>query len=257
MTNNLHFFRNIVLLSVFIGSLSLVSGCSGLPTKKAGELPAQHSVDTVVRDDVTYAIDVYDPLEGFNRGMYRFNAGFDRYIFLPVVGAYATVLPDPVEDSVSNFFNNIFELHNLANNILQLKPAGTLDTFWRIVINTTFGVAGLFDVATEMGINERDEDFGQTLGHYGLGNGPYLVLPILGPSNLRDFTGNVVDSFAFTEADPLDFDDHDDREMAFNLLNAIDRRHRTTFRYYDSGSPFEYELVRMLYTKKRELDISR
>jgi phospholipid-binding lipoprotein MlaA len=147
---------------------------------------------------------------------------------------------------------------NLANNILQLKPEGTLDTFWRLVINTTFGIAGLLDVATEMGIYEREEDFGQTLGHYGLGNGPYLVVPILGPSNLRDLTGNVVDSVAFNAIDPLDLDDHsEDRKIVFNLLNAIDRRHNIGFRYYDSGSPFEYELVRALYTKKRELDIAR
>lgn len=257
MTHSINLIRSLLLFGI-AGSLLFLSGCSGMPKQQAGETPAQYSVDAVVRDDVTYTIDVYDPWEGFNRGVYRFNAGFDRYIFLPVVGAYSTVLPDPVEDSVSNFYNNIFELNNLANNILQLKGEGTLDTFWRIVINTSFGIAGLFDVATEMGINERDEDFGQTLGHYGLGNGPFLVVPILGPSNLRDFTGNVVDSVAFNEIDPLDFDDHhDDRKIAFNLLNAIDRRHRTGFRYYDSGSPFEYELVRMLYTKKRDLDIAR
>jgi phospholipid-binding lipoprotein MlaA len=244
-------------LVTIVGSLVLLAGCSSIPEQQTGETPAQHPVDDVVRDDVTYPIDVYDPWEGFNRGMYRFNAGFDRYIFLPVVGAYAAVMPDPVEDSVSNFFNNIFELTNLTNNILQLKPEGTLDTAWRIIINTTFGLAGLFDVATEMGIHERDEDFGQTLGHYGAGNGPYIILPVLGPSNLRDTTGIVVDSLVFTEIDPLNLDDHSDREIAFHLLNAIDRRHRTGFRYYDTGSPFEYELVRMLYTRKRELDIAR
>jgi len=257
MTHSINLIRSL-LLPGMIGSLLFLSGCSGVPQKQAGETPAQYSADAVVRDDVTYAIDEYDPWEGFNRGMYRFNAGFDRYVFLPVVGAYSTVLPDPVEDSVSNFYKNIFELTNLTNNILQLKGEATLDTFWRLVINTTFGIAGLFDVATEMGINERAEDFGQTLGHYGLGNGPYLVVPILGPSNLRDFSGNIVDSVAFNAIDPLDLDDNnEERKLVFNLLNAIDRRHRIGFRYYDSGSPFEYELVRALYTRKRELDISR
>lgn len=240
-----------------IGALMLLAGCSGMPQKQAGELPAQHSVDDVVRDDVTYAIDIYDPWEGFNRGMYRFNAGFDRYVFLPVVGAYATVMPDFAEDGVSNFFNNIFELTNLTNSILQLKFASTMDTTARILINTTIGIAGLFDVATRLGIYERNEDFGQTLGRYGVGNGPFIVLPILGPSNLRDTTGNVVDSLAFAEIDPLNLDDHSKREVGFHLLNAIDRRHRIGFRYYDSGSPFEYELVRLLYTKQRELEIAR
>jgi len=255
MAYNNHLSRKI-LLSGVIGSLLLLSACSMVPVKQIGETPAQHSVENVVRDDITYTIDVYDPWEGFNRGMYRFNAGFDRYIFLPAVGTYAAVLPDPVEDGVSNFFSNIFEIINLTNNILQLKPEAAQDTTTRILINTTVGLAGLFDVATEMGIHERKEDFGQTLGHYGVGNGPYVVLPIMGPSNLRDTAGNIVDSVTFTAIDPLNLDDHDDREIAFHLLNAIDRRHRTGFRYYDSGSPFEYELVRMLYTKKRELDIA-
>lgn len=257
MTQFINLIRSLLLPGI-IGSLLFLSGCSGMPQKQPGELPAQHSVDDVVRDDVTYAIDVYDPWEGFNRGIYRFNAGFDKYIFLPVVGAYSAILPDPIEDGISNFFNNIFELTNLMNNILQLKGQGTVDTAMRLLTNTTIGLAGIFDVATRMGFEERDEDFGQTLGHYGAGNGPFLVLPILGPSNLRDFTGNVVDVVAFQEIDPLNFDGHhDDRELIFNTLNAIDRRHRTSFRYYDSGSPFEYELVRLLYTKKRELDIAR
>lgn len=256
MTHNLNLVRGILLSSVIVGLL-LLSGCSGLPQKQAGELPAQYPVDAVVRDDVTYPIDVYDPWEGFNRGMYRFNAGFDRYIFLPVVGAYAAVLPDPVENGVSNFFSNLFEITNLTNAILQLKPKASLETIGRILINTTIGIAGLFDVASNLGINEHEEDFGQTLGHYGVGNGPFIVLPVLGPSNLRDTTGNIVDSLAFTGIDPLNLDDHSTREVVFHTLNAIDRRHRTGFRYYDSGSPFEYELVRMLYTKKRELDIAR
>lgn len=256
MTHSINLIRSLLLPGI-IGSLLILSGCSGMPQKQPGELPAQHSVDDIVRDDVTYPIDIYDPWEGFNRGVYRFNAGFDKYVFLPVVGAYSTVTPDPVEDGISNFFSNIFELTNLMNNILQLKGQGTVDTAMRFMINSTIGLAGLFDAATRMGFAERDEDFGQTLGHYGVGNGPFLVVPILGPSNLRDFSGNIVDSVAFNEIDPLDFDDHSDREIAFHLLNAIDRRHRTSFRYYDSGSPFEYELVRLLYNKKRELDIAR
>lgn len=235
----------------------LLSGCSAIPEKQAGELPAQHTIESVVRDDVTYAIDVYDPWEGFNRGMYRFNAGFDRYIFLPIVGAYSTVMPDVLEDGVSNFFNNLFEITNLTNSILQLKPKATLETTGRILINTTLGIAGLFDVATKMGIYEHEEDFGQTLGHYGVGDGPYVVLPILGPSNLRDATGNLVDALAFSEIDPLNLDGHNDREVVFHFLNAIDRRHRISFRYFDTGSPFEYELVRKLYTQKRKLDIER
>ena len=100
MTHALRFIR-CILLSGVIGGLILLSGCSALPEKHANESPAQYPVDSVVRDDVTYPIDVYDPWEGFNRGMYRFNAGFDRYIFLPVVNTYAAVTPDVIEDGVS------------------------------------------------------------------------------------------------------------------------------------------------------------
>lgn len=237
--------------------LVLLSGCSGAPVKQANELPAQRSSDIDVSKDGKYAIDVYDPFEGFNRGMYRFNAGFDKYVFLPVVSVYETILPDFVEDGISNFFSNIFEFTNFTNAVLQLKPREAVGTLGRFAINSTVGVLGFMDVADKMGIYEHEEDFGQTLGHYGVGNGPYLVLPIAGPSNLRDTTGLVADAAAFNAIDPFNFDDHEDRQLAFNLLYAIDKRHRISFRYYDTGSPFEYELVRLLYTKKRDLDIAR
>ncbi|KKK86403.1 hypothetical protein LCGC14_2763590 [marine sediment metagenome] len=256
MTQAVYCIRNL-LLPVITSGLILLSGCSTSPEKSAHETPAQYSVESVVRDDVNYVIDIYDPWEGFNRGMYRFNAGFDHYIFLPVVNAYTYVMPDVVEDSVSNFFNNLFEITNLVNSILQLKPTATLETTERFLINSTVGLAGLFDVASKWGIYEHDEDFGQTLGHYGVGEGPYIVLPIAGPSNMRDTTGLIVDSLTFTEIDILNLDDHNKRKAAFYLLNAIDRRHRTGFRYYDSGSPFEYELIRLMYTEKRKLDIAR
>ena len=248
--------RTASLLASF-ALLALLSGCSGAPVKQANELPPQKSPAIAVSKDGKFGIDVYDPFEGFNRGMYRFNAGFDKYVFLPVVSVYEAVLPDFVETGISNFFNNVFEITNFTNAALQLKPKETATTLARFVINTTVGVLGLFDVADKMGLYEHEEDFGQTLGHYGAGNGPYLVLPIIGPSNLRDTTGIVADTAIFNAIDPLDFDDHNDRELAFNLLYAINKRHETSFRYYDTGSPFEYELVRLLYTKKRILDISR
>lgn len=256
MSNDIFFIRNI-LFTVAMVSLFQLTACSAIPEKHVGEQPAQHSVESVVRDDITYAIDVYDPLEGFNRGMYRFNAGFDQYIFLPVVGVYERVMPDFAEQGVSNFFNNLFEITNLTNSIFQLKPKATLETTERIVINTTVGILGLFDVATKVGIYEHREDFGQTLGHYGVGDGPYMVLPILGPSNLRDTTGILLDASVYTAIDPLNTDEHRDRGLAAALLFAIDTRKNVNFRYYDSGSPFEYELVRKLYTEKRKLDINR
>lgn len=256
MTYTSKFFQRISLLAV-ICSLMVLTACSSAPVKQGDELPAFHTVESVVNDDVRYPIDVYDPWEGMNRGIYRFNAGFDRYVFLPVVGAYGTIMPDFAEDGVSNFFNNLTDISHLINSALQLKPKATADSAGRLLINTTIGIVGLFDVATKWGIYKHEEDFGQTLGHYGVGDGPYIVLPLLGPSNLRDTTGTITDALVMAEIDPLNLDDHGDRELAFWVLNGIDTRYRNEFRYYDSGSPFEYELIRMLYTKKRELDIKR
>jgi phospholipid-binding lipoprotein MlaA len=242
----------------FLAALLLLSGCSAIPEKSPGEQPPQRSTDQVLGQDQEYVIDVYDPLEGFNRTMYRFNAGFDQHVFLPVVGAYDYITPTPVQKSVSNFFDNVLEIRNILNAALQLKPKPTATSTARLAINTTIGILGLFDPATSMGLLRHEEDFGQTLGRYGVGNGPYLVLPILGPSNLRDTAGLVVDTAIMREIDPFDLDDkNSDWEVPYYLLNAIDTRHQIKFRYYDTGSPFEYELMRFLYTKKRELDIAR
>ena len=126
----------------------------------------------------------------------------------------------------------------------------------RFVINTTIGIVGLWDQATDLGLQRQPEDFGQTLGNYGVGHGPYIVLPIFGPSNLRDTTGLVTDTLAFKYAGPPAWVDDDTATLVFTGVAAIDKRKRTPFRYYGSGSPFEYEQIRLLYTKKRELDIS-
>ncbi len=233
------------------------SACSTIPSQTAAEVPARHSVEDVVKDDVHYAVDVYDPWERMNRRIYNFNTKFDRYIFLPVVNAYEFVLPDFVEDGISNFFSNIGEISNLTNSLLQLKPEPALKATGRFLINSTVGVFGLWDPATKIGLSEWKEDFGQTLGRYGVGDGPFLVLPILGPSNLRDTTGLVADAAIFNHTDPLDFDGHSDREVPYQLLNAVDTRHRVEFRYYETGSPFEYELIRLLFGKARQLEISK
>jgi phospholipid-binding lipoprotein MlaA len=240
----------------------LVSGCSVTPQVDPNlpdEVP-KHQVSELVKDDVTYAIDVYDPIEGFNRRAYTFNYYFDKFIFLPIVAVYEFILPDYVEDRVSNFVDNIFEFHNLTNNILQLKadPAGI--TIGRFVLNTTIGVAGLWDPATYLGLERQTEDFGQTLGHYGVGDGPYIVLPIFGPSNLRDTTGLVVDTVAFSLfVDEVQSDWMDDNDVAliFSGVAAVDKRHRQSFRYYQSGSPFEYDMIRALYGAKRKIEIAK
>lgn len=203
---------------------------------------------------------VEDPLEPFNRNVYRFNAHFDRWVFLPVVRGYRFVMPDFAEKGVSNFFDNLREIRNFANNALQGKGKDTLVTGGRFLVNTTIGIAGLFDPATKMGLLRREEDFGQTLGVWGVGAGPYLVLPLLGPSGLRDAGGLALDFAADYAIDPLDVNgdaNKDGERIGLNLLNAVDTRANTAFRYYETGSPFEYVLVRYAYTRMREIQVER
>jgi len=134
-----------------------------------------------------------DPLEPFNRGVYGFNDAVDRSLVKPVATAYRDVLPSPVRTGVSNFFANLQDVWSGVNNALQFKPRESAESFMRFGVNTVFGLVGLLDIATEMRIERHTEDFGQTLGYWGLGPGPYLVLPLLGPSTVRDTAALPVD----------------------------------------------------------------
>ena len=134
-----------------------------------------------------------DPFEGFNRSMYSFNDGFDQHVGKPVAGAYRDVVPGVIRSGVRNFFGNIADLWIGANNLLQGKPVDAVTDWARFAINTTVGIFGLIDWASDMGIDKHDEDFGQTFGRWGVGDGPYLVWPILGSSGVRDSVGLVFD----------------------------------------------------------------
>lgn len=204
-------------------------------------------------------VSVYDPLEPFNRTMYNFNYRFDKYVFLPVVSGYEYITPGVVQNRVTNFFANLKEIPYLINNLLQFELADTGITTARFLINSTVGVLGLWDVATAMDINARREDFGLTLSKWGVDSGAYLVLPILGPSSVRDAGGVAFDMVTYNEAVTnglLDLDDanKDGTRVALALLNATDTRKNTAFRYYETGSPFEYELIRYAYLRKRMME---
>lgn len=127
-----------------------------------------------------------DPLEPVNRGIYSFNNTFDHYLFKPIAKGYDAVVPVPVKTGVSNVFQNAADAQSMVSDVLQLKGQKFNDDFGRVMINTTIGLGGIFDLATPMGIERGNEDLGQTLGYWGLGAGPYLVIPFLGPSSLRD-----------------------------------------------------------------------
>jgi phospholipid-binding lipoprotein MlaA len=134
-----------------------------------------------------------DPLEGLNRTVFTFNDKVDQYALKPVAQAYVRALPQPVQDSVTNFFSNIGDVYTAANDLLQLKITDGVEDVMRVAINTVFGVGGLFDVATIARLPKHTADLGLTLGHYGVPPGPYLVLPLLGPSTVRDTAGMLVE----------------------------------------------------------------
>ncbi len=134
-----------------------------------------------------------DPMEPFNRGMYQFNDTVDRAVVKPVATAYRDVLPSPIRTGVSNFFSNLQDAWSIVNNVLQLKAEAAGASLMRFSVNTFMGLGGVLDIATEMQIPRHTEDFGQTLGYWGVGAGPYLVLPLLGPSTVRDTAALPVD----------------------------------------------------------------
>jgi phospholipid-binding lipoprotein MlaA len=136
-----------------------------------------------------------DPFESYNRTMFTINDKVDQYALKPVAQGYVWAVPEPVRNSVTNFFSNIGDVYIAANNLAQLKIADGVSDIMRVAINTLFGVGGLFDVATLAKLPKHSGDFGLTLGHYGVPAGPYVVLPLLGPSTVRDSAGLVVDYY--------------------------------------------------------------
>ncbi|MDB5892363.1 MAG: VacJ family lipoprotein [Polaromonas sp.] len=137
--------------------------------------------------------DPIDPFENFNRTVFTFNENLDRGVIRPVATVYRDVTPTLVRRGVTNFFSNITDVWSLVNNALQLKPVETTDTLFRVTVNTLWGLGGIFDVAGDMNIPKHSEDFGQTLGYWGVSSGPYVVLPLFGPSTVRDSFGTLVD----------------------------------------------------------------
>lgn len=194
-----------------------------------------------------------DPLEGLNRGVYKFNDVADKAIIKPVATAYKAVTPSPIRTGFNNFFNNLGSITTVVNDLLQLKLANAFTDAGRFVINSTFGLAGFIDVAGMDKIGNHKEDFGQTLGHWGVGNGAYLVLPLLGPSSLRDATGIAFDTFT---TDPIQYTRNIGQIRLGNQLRAaqfLDKRTQllTATDLVDEASLDPYAFTRDAYLQKR------
>lgn len=142
-----------------------------------------------------------DPMEGFNRAMYSVHDGIDTVILKPAATGYEAVLPDPVQTGVNNFFSNISDVMIGVNNLLQGKVGDAATDLSRVLVNTTVGIFGIFDVATSEGLTKHDEDFGQTFGRWGVDEGAFVFVPVLGPRTVRDTVGVTLDLFA----DPVNF----------------------------------------------------
>lgn len=195
--------------------------------------------------------DPRDPLEPMNRTIHSFNEEVDRAILIPIAKGYQKVTPDVAETGIRNFFANLDDVTVIANDILQLKLEQTSRDFMRLMFNSTFGIFGLLDVASEMGLKKNNEDFGQTLGRWGAGSGPYLVLPFLGPSNLRDTAGIVIDS---RHTDLVR--NHDDvaTRNPLLVLRLVARRADLleAKRAVDAAALDNYEFTRDFYLERRK-----
>jgi len=185
------FFRSILSMALLRYLLLLCLGLS------ASGVPAQEEQDQL-DDPLWQRIEPQkdDPWEPMNRKIFMFNEGLDRYMLRPVARGYRFVTPDPVEVGVTNFIRNIYEFNTVANSILQGRVDNTIHSLGRLIINTTIGLGGFFDVAAKMGVDRRPADFGQTLFVWGVDSGPFLMVPVSGPRTVRSGTGLVVDSFS-------------------------------------------------------------
>ncbi len=190
-----------------------------------------------------------DPLEPVNRAVYTFNEKADKYVAKPVAQAYEKIIPNVVQKGVRNFFNNLGDVVTLANDLLQLKFTAASRDGLRVVANTVFGGLGLVDVAGMRGITRGNEDFGQTLGYWGVGPGPYLMLPLLGPSTFRDGVGRLVDTYP----DPLwYYPEVAPRNVAAGL-RLVDQRATllSTERVFEQAAVDRYSFLRDAYLQRR------
>jgi phospholipid-binding lipoprotein MlaA len=194
-----------------------------------------------------------DPIEPFNRGVQRFNDGVDEAVLKPVATAYREVVPDLVRTGVSNFFANLRDLWSSVNAALQLRPQEAVENFMRFSVNTFWGIGGLLDIATEMRIERTTLDFGQTLGRWGVPSGPYLVLPFMGPSTVRDAVAMGVE----TSGDLLSGMDHIPSRNSLYALRVVEARANLlrAGSLLDQAALDKYSFTRDAYLQRRESQI--
>lgn len=197
--------------------------------------------------------DPRDPWESYNRSMFAFNGTLDKVIVKPVAKGYKAIAPSFVDKGVTNFFENINDITSAANNLLQFKLYRAASDVGRFGINSTIGILGLVDVAGNMNLPKYGEDFGQTLGYWGLDSGPYLMLPIVGPSSARDGVGFVVDWYT----DPITYVKPVGASWGIKSIDYIDRRADLVGagRILEQAALDPYEFIKEAYLQKRLYDV--
>ena len=215
--------------------VALIVGCASIP---AGVPPSPD-----------------DPWEPFNRSVFEFNEGLDKYVLKPVVSGYRFVLPEFIREGVYNFFSNYNDIYTALNNLLQGKPDYAFNDLMRVVVNTTMGLGGLIDLATPGGLEKHKEDFGQTFGVWGIPSGPYVVLPFFGPSSVRDTFGTVAD----LETDYLfKYIPNVGLRNSLTGLRVVNARNT----YYEAGDLLDgaaidkYSFLRDAYIQRRKYQIN-
>lgn len=207
-------------------------------------------------DQDVSGVQVSDPFEGLNRGLYSVHNVIDRFALKPLALGYRYVIPNPVRKGVRNVLHNVASPVILANDVLQGSPKKAGRTVARFGVNTTVGVLGIFDVASHWGIDKHDEDFGQTLGKWGVGEGPYIFIPILGPSNARDAVGRVADIF-FDPLTYVSFDGDTEVKITRAVLTGLDTREQLIEPIEDleAQTADPYATMKRIYTANRRNDI--
>ncbi len=223
-------------------------------TAKKTKKTVKKNDDDAIDDASDTAID-NDPIEPFNRVMFEFNHAVDTVLLRPVTVGYRFIVCPPARTAVSHFLDNLYSPVTFANSVFQADPQNSFATFWRFILNTTFGFGGLYDFASEVGLKNRTTSLGDTFAIYGADAGPYIVIPIMGPSDIRDGVGSVGDIFLF----PPNYSSEWAVPLAIGAASAIDARSNNMELidgiYKSSIDP--YATLRSAYTQKRAEDIRR
>ena len=216
-------------IATVLGLLALLGGCASVPLEDQ---------------------DPRDPFQRFNRTMYTFNDGLDTTVIKPAAQIYQAVMPTFLNRAITNFFGNLSDVVVALNDVLQGKPRQAAEDTMRVVYNTTFGLLGFFDVARYMDLPKHDEDFGQTLGTWGVASGPYLVLPFFGPSSGRDAVGLLVDRTAH----PLGLVNPDEDRYMLYALDVVDTRSDLlrAERAFEGAALDPYVFLREAYLQRRQ-----